>query len=142
MQLRGIRYSLCFMSGVLMMLLIITGCTDSEPSWTTFVGSAVEKSFPVPKEAKRTETATNNTKVDYVHYSMPGLREDDPVPEPYVKAITEWGWKENTKESTGTTLVFTKDKLVVQLTMHKNAFTVLVPKMQEKTIIKGLESNQ
>lgn len=137
---RGIRSSLCFMSGVLIMLLLITGCTDSEPSWTTFVGSAVEKSFPVPKEAKRTETAMNNTKVDYVHYSMTGLREDDPVPEPYLKAITEWGWTENTQESTGTTRVYTKDKLVVQLTLNKDSFTVLVPKMQDKTTIKGLES--
>lgn len=140
MRLKGIMRSLCFMGGFLMTLLIITGCTASEPSWTTFVGSSVEKSFPVPKEAKRTETATNNTKVDYVHYSMTGLHEEDPVPEPYLKAITEWGWTEKTQESTGTTRVYTKDKLVVQLTIHKNAFTVLVPKMQEKTIIQGLES--
>lgn len=140
MRLRGIRSSLCFMGVVLMMIFVIAGCAASEPSWTTFVGSAVEKSFPIPKEAKRTETAMNNSKMDYVHYSLSGLRESNGVPDAFQKAITEWGWTENTEESTGTTLVYKKDKLVVQLTIHDNSFTVLVPKMEEKAIIQGLES--
>ncbi|RCX14867.1 hypothetical protein DFP94_1164 [Fontibacillus phaseoli] len=140
MRQRGIGHSLCFMGVVFMMLFIIVGCAASEPSWTTFVGSAVEKSFPVPKEAKRTETAMNNSKMDYVHYSLSGLRESDSVPEAYQKAITEWGWTEKKEESAGTTRVFNKDKLVVLLTIHDNAFTVLVPKMEEKAVIQGLES--
>ncbi|WP_410772379.1 hypothetical protein [Fontibacillus sp. BL9] len=140
MRPRGIGYSLCFMGVVFMMLFVIVGCAASEPSWTTFVGSAVEKSFPVPKEAKRTETAMNNSKLDYVHYSLSGLRESDSVPEAYQKAITEWGWTEKVEESAGTTRVYNKDKLVVLLTIHDNAFTVLVPKMDEKAVIQGLES--
>lgn len=140
MRQRGIRHSLCFMGGVLLMLFIIAGCGTSEPTWSTFVGSAVEKSFPVPKEAKRTETAMNNSKMDYVHYSLSGLKESNSVPEAYEKAIKEWGWTEQKEESAGTTRVYHKDRLVVQLTIHDNAFTVLVPKMEGKSVIQGLES--
>lgn len=140
MRQRGIGYSLCFMGVVLMMIFVIAGCAASEPSWTTFVGSAVEKSFPIPKEAKKTETAMNNTKMDYIHYSLSGLRESSGVPEAYQKAITEWGWTENMEESKGTTRVYQKDKLVVQLTIHDNAFTVLVPKLDDKAVIQGIES--
>lgn len=122
-----------------MMFFVIVGCAASEPSWTTFMGSAVEKSFPIPKEAKRTETTMNNSKMDYVHYSLKGLRESSSVPEAYQKAITEWGWTEKTEESTGTTRVYSKDKLIVQLTIHDNSFTVLVPKNEDKAIIQGLE---
>ncbi|MEF2968776.1 hypothetical protein V3851_23520 [Paenibacillus sp. M1] len=140
MRQRGIRHSLCFMGVVFMVLTIIAGCADSEPTWTTFVGSAVEKSFPIPKEAERTETAMNNSKMDYVHYSLSGLSESEGVPEAYQKAITEWGWTEKTEESKGTTRVYKKDKLIVQLTIHDNAFTVLVPKIEQKAVIQGLES--
>ncbi|MBA9087593.1 uncharacterized lipoprotein YehR (DUF1307 family) [Fontibacillus solani] len=142
MRQRGIRYSLCFMLGVLMLSVVVTGCTTAESSsWTSFTGSSVEKSFPVPKEAKRTETALNNSKMDYMHYSLNGLHESEGVPEEYEKAITQWGWEEKTEESTGTTRVYKKDKLTVQLTIHDNSFTVLVPKQQSKAIIQGLESS-
>lgn len=139
---RGIRYSLYLMTGLLM-LMIIAGCTSAEssPSWESFTGSSVEKSFPIPKEAKRTETALNNSKLDYVHYSLKGLQESNGVPEEYTNAITLWGWTEETAESTGTTTVYKKDKLTVQLTIHDNSFTVLVPKQKEKAIIQGLESS-
>lgn len=124
-----------------MMLFVIAGCASSEPSWTNFVGAAVEKSFPVPKEASQTETALNNSKLDYVHYSLTGLKESSDVPEAYQKVIAEWGWKEKEEESTGTTRVYEKGKLVVQLTLHDDSFTVLVPKKEEKTVIQGLESS-
>ncbi|WP_307402195.1 hypothetical protein [Paenibacillus anaericanus] len=124
-----------------MMTIIISGCTSSEPSWSTFVGAAVEKSYPVPKEANRTDAVLNNSKMDYVHYSFPGLREDDGVPEPYEKAISEWGWVEKVEENTGTTTVYEKGKLIVQLTIHDDSFTVLVPKTDEKVVIQGIESS-
>ncbi|MNE47018.1 hypothetical protein D3C76_103740 [compost metagenome] len=142
MRQRGIRYSLCYLLGVLMLSVVVVGCTSAESSsWTSFTGASVEKSFPVPKEAKRTETALNNSKLDYVHYSLNGLQESDGVPEEYEDAIIQWGWAEETKESTGTTRVYKKDKITVQLTIHDNSFTVLVPKQQQKAIIQGLESS-
>lgn len=139
---RRVRYPLYLMTGLLM-LILIAGCTptESSSSWESFTGSSVEKSFPIPKEAKRTETALNNSKLDYVHYSLKGLMESDGVPEEYANAITQWGWTEETAESTGTTRVYKKDKLTVQLTIHDNTFTVLVPKQVEKAIIQGLESS-
>ncbi|MNH46737.1 hypothetical protein D3C79_1096480 [compost metagenome] len=76
-----------------------------------------------------------------MHYSLNGLHESEGVPEEYEKAITQWGWEEKTEESTGTTRVYKKDKLTVQLTIHDNSFTVLVPKQQSKAIIQGLESS-
>ncbi|WP_082691249.1 hypothetical protein [Paenibacillus rubinfantis] len=141
MRRRGLRISLCFMWGVLMMMVVIAGCASSEPSWTDFVGSAVEKNFPVPKEANQTETALNNSKMDYVHYKLTGLQESSEIPEAYEKVIAEWGWKEKTEESTGTTRVYEKGKQIVQLTLHDNSFTVLVPKKEEKMVIQGLESS-
>ncbi|MEK4508022.1 hypothetical protein [Paenibacillus sp. FSL K6-2524] len=135
------KSSLYFIGVVLMMTIIISGCTSSEPSWSTFVGAAVEKSYPVPKEANRTDAVLNNSKMDYVHYSFPGLREDDGVPEPYEKAISEWGWVERVEENTGTTTVYEKGKLIVQLTIHDDSFTVLVPKTDEKVVIQGIESS-
>ncbi|MGG6312027.1 hypothetical protein [Paenibacillus macerans] len=141
MRRRGVGYSLCFMWGVLMMIFVIAGCASSEPSWTDYVGASVEKSFPVPKEASQTETALNNSKLDYVHYSLNGLQDDEDVPEAYQKVIEEWGWKEKKEESTGTTRVYEKGKLIVQLTLHDDSFTVLVPKKEEKTVIQGLESS-
>ncbi|MBM6998168.1 hypothetical protein IM700_021080 [Paenibacillus sp. DXFW5] len=141
MRRRGIRISLCFMWGVLMMIVVIAGCASSEPSWTDFVGSTVEKNFPVPKEANQTETALNNSKMDYVHYKLTGLKESNEIPEAYQKVIAEWGWKEKKEESTGTTRVYEKGKQIVQLTLHDDSFTVLVPKKEEKTVIQGLESS-
>ena len=137
------RFSLSFIAVVLMMIAIfISGCTSSSKlSWTTFVGAAVEKNFPVPKEANRTDSVLNNSKMDYVHYSLSGLREDDGVPEPYKKAITEWGWIEKVDENTGTTRVYEKGKLIVQLTIHDDSFTVLVPKNDGKVVIQGMESS-
>lgn len=34
---------------------ILTGCVEEEPSWTSFEGAANEKTFPVPKEASKTD---------------------------------------------------------------------------------------
>lgn len=141
MQRKGIGYSLGFMWVVVMILCIIAGCASSEPSWTNFVGAAVEKSFPVPKEAAQTETALNNSKMDYVHYSIAGIRENDGIPEAYQKVIQEWGWVERKEESTGATHVYEKGKLIVQLTVHDKSFTVLVPKLEEKTVIQGIEGS-
>lgn len=141
MRLRGKGYSLCFMGLVWMILLAITGCASSTPSWTKFEGSAVEKSFPVPKEASITETALNNSRMDYVHYSLSGINESSSVPEEYQQAIHEWGWTEQEDQNSGTTRVYMKDKVIVQLTIHDNSFTVLVPKQEKKTVIQGLESS-
>ncbi|WP_068778591.1 MULTISPECIES: hypothetical protein [unclassified Paenibacillus] len=133
------RYSF-YLLGTILMLFVITGCGSSEPSWTTFVGASVEKSFPVPKEANRVETAPNNSKMDYAHYSLSGLNEDKGVPEAYQKIIKEWGWMEKAEESKGTTTVYEKDKLTVQLTIYNNSFTVLVPKRESRAVVQGLDS--
>jgi len=136
---KRVRYSF-YLLGTILMLFVVTGCGSSEPSWTTFVGASVEKSFPVPKEANRVETAPNNSKMDYAHYSLSGLNEDSGVPEAYQKIIKEWGWTEKAEESKGTTTVYEKDKLTVQLTIYNNSFTVLVPKRESRAVVQGLDS--
>lgn len=139
---KRVRYSF-YVLGMILMILVIAGCGSSNSnfsSWTTFVGASVEKSFPVPKEADRIETAPNNSKMDYVHYSLSGLQEDSGVPPAYRKIIKEWGWKEKVEEGKGTTTVYEKDKLTVQLTIHNNSFTVLVPKKESKAVVQGLDS--
>lgn len=106
--------------------LLLTGCMKSEPSWTSFEGAANDKTFPVPKEANRTDRTSGNSKLDYVRYSMKGLKEDEHVPEAYLNKIKEWGWKEKTEEAEGSSHVFEKQNRVINLTIHKDYFTVTV----------------
>lgn len=141
MQQRTRVHSLCLMLGAILLLMFIMGCNSSEPSWKSFEGSAVEKDFPVPKDATKTEAAINNSKVNYVRYSVKGLTESSRIPEVYQQVIESWGWKEDIEDNTDTMYVFTKNDKVVQLTVHKDTFTVLVPKELSRGIIHGLESD-
>ncbi|MNI54041.1 hypothetical protein D3C73_1089080 [compost metagenome] len=62
------------------------------------------------------------------------------MPEPYLKAIDEWGWEEQkSDENSGNSRVFQKDGLIVHLTVHDGYFIVMIPK-EKKASIKGLKS--
>lgn len=120
--------------------VMFTGCGAKEPKWDTFEGALNEKSFPVPKEASSPDRATTNVAMDYVRYSLSGIKEKEGVPEPYLKAIKAWGWKEQKgDEDAGSSRVFQKDGLIVHLTVHDGYFTVMIPK-EKKASIKGLKS--
>lgn len=120
--------------------LLLTGCVNGDPSWTSYEGAANEKSFPVPKEANRTDRTSGNSKLDYVRYSMKGLKEEDQVPEAYLDKIEEWGWRENTDEVEGTSRVFEKQNRVIHLTIHDDYFTVTVL-TKGKATVKNVETN-
>ncbi|AWB46726.1 hypothetical protein DCC85_00065 [Paenibacillus sp. CAA11] len=121
-------------------LILTAGCNSTtELSWKAFDGAAVEQSFPVPKEASTTETAPNNSKVAYVRYSMPGLKET--LPEEYEDEIKAWGWTEQKEAKKGSTHVYTKNKQIVQLSLQKDSIVITVPKEANKVVIHGLESN-
>ncbi|MEC0373101.1 hypothetical protein P9847_27205 [Paenibacillus chibensis] len=122
-------------------VLLITGCGKTEPSWTNFEGAANEKTFPVPKEANRTDRNAGNTKIDYVRYSMNGLKEEDSIPDAYLQKIKEWGWKENTDESEDASRVFEKQNRIVHLTIHDNYFTVTVL-AKGKATVKSTDSSK
>ncbi|WP_379137135.1 hypothetical protein [Paenibacillus sp. sgz500958] len=125
-------FILCIIVGLL------AGCGTKEPSWQSFEGALNEKSFPVPKEANSPDRTTTNVAMDYVRYSLPGLKEKQGIPEPYLKEIEAWGWSEQDDEK-GTSRVFQKDGLSVHITVHDDYFIVMVPK-EKKASIKGLES--
>ncbi|MWV47602.1 hypothetical protein GRF59_28905 [Paenibacillus sp. HJL G12] len=120
-------------------VVLITGCGKSEPSWTTFEGAANEKTFPVPKEANRTDRNVGTTKIDYVRYSMNGLKEKESIPEVYLQKIKEWGWRENTEDSEEASRVFEKQNRIVHLTIHDNYFTVTV-QTKGKATVKSTDS--
>ncbi len=122
-------------------MLLLAGCGKSQPSWSSFEGAANEKTFPVPKEANRTDRNVGNTKIDYVRYSMSGLKEKDSFPEEYLEKIKEWGWRENTDESEGASKVFEKQNRVVHLTIHDNYFTVTVL-AKGKAAVKSTDSTK
>ncbi|WP_410512935.1 hypothetical protein PaeBR_00065 [Paenibacillus sp. BR2-3] len=126
-------FILCIVMGLL------AGCGTKELSWQSFEGALNEKSFPVPKEANSPDRTTTNVAMDYVRYSLPGLKEKDSIPEPYLKTIKAWGWSEQEKEETGASRVFEKDGLNVHISVHDDYFIVMVPK-EKKASIKGLES--
>lgn len=119
--------------------IMLVGCGTKEPAWDSFEGALNEKGFPVPKEANSPDRTTTNVAMDYVRYSLPGLKEKNGIPKPYLDEIKAWGWQEQQKEESGASGVFQKDALIVHLTMHDDYFIVMVPK-EKKASIKGLES--
>jgi hypothetical protein len=118
---------------------MLAGCGAKEPAWETFDGALNEKSFPVPKEASSPDRTTTNVAMEYVRYSLPGLKEKKGVPEPYLETIKAWGWEEQSQEDSGSSRVFQKDGLIVHLTVHDGYFIVMIPK-EKKASIKGLKS--
>lgn len=124
-------------------VLIGTGCgASTKPSWETFDGAANVKSFPVPKEANKTEQTTGNSDLDYVRYALPGLKGDDSIPEAYLEEIESWGWKQKEVEDNSSSLVFEKGKSIVHLSVHDDFLIITVPTQLKKQAIQGLESNK
>ncbi|WP_340005926.1 hypothetical protein MHH52_00115 [Paenibacillus sp. FSL K6-0276] len=119
--------------------LILASCGTKEPTWDTFEGALNEKSFPVPHEANSPDQTTTNVAMDYVRYSLPGLKEKNGIPDPYLEAIKAWGWDEQEDEDSGSSGVFQKDGLTVHLTVHDDYFVVMIPK-EKKSSIKGLKT--
>jgi hypothetical protein len=122
-------YLLCLLTVIT--AIMVSGCGTASYVWKAYEGSAVEKSFPVPKEANKTEIARTVTKMDYVRYAVPGLKEDGQLPKAYEKEITAWGWTEDKEKETDSSYVFTKNNLVVQVSLQKNSFILYVPKINK-----------
>ncbi|MFC7682225.1 hypothetical protein [Paenibacillus sp. GCM10028914] len=124
-------------------LILVSGCgASSEPTWESFDGAANVKSFPIPKEANKTEQTKGNSDLDYVRYALPGLKESESLPEEYIKEIESWGWKEKKEEQKGSSLVFEKGKSIVHLTVHDDFLIITVPSPLKKQAIQGLESKK
>lgn len=119
--------------------LLMASCGTKAPTWDTFEGALNEKSFPVPHEANSPDQTTTNVAMDYVRYSLPGLKEKDGIPEEYLEAIKAWGWTLLEEEDSDSSGVFQKDGLTVHLTVHDDYFVVMIPK-EKKTMIKGLKT--
>ncbi|ANS76407.1 hypothetical protein AWM70_19015 [Paenibacillus yonginensis] len=131
-------YLFCLLS-VITMILLITGCNSADTAWKVYEGSAVDKSFPVPKEASKAEAALKSSKMEYVRYAVPGLREDSKLPTAYEEEIKAWGWTENKAEQTGSTRVFMKNNQIIQLSLQKNAFILYIPKTND-VAVQGLNN--
>lgn len=121
--------------------VMLAGCGTKEPAWETFNGALNEEDFLVPKEASSPDRTTTNVAMDYVRYSLPGLKEKKGVPEPYLAAIKAWGWEEQEQKAddSGSSRVFQKEGLIVHLTVHDDYFIVMIPK-EKKVTTKGLKN--
>lgn len=121
--------------------VMLAGCGTKELTWDTFNGALNEEDFPVPKEASSPDRTTTNVAMDYVRYSLPGLKEKKGVPEPYLAAIKAWGWEEQEQKAddSGSSRVFQKEGLIVHLTVHDDYFIVMIPK-EKKVTTKGLKN--
>lgn len=138
---RGLQVAGLICAGTI--LLIGSGCgLSTEPTWKSFDGAANVKSFPVPKEANKTEQTTGNIDLDYVRYALPGLKEDESIPEVYLEEIESWGWEQKETDDNGSSLVFEKGKNIVHLTVHDDFLIITVPTQLKKQVIQGLESNK
>ncbi|WP_150275665.1 hypothetical protein [Paenibacillus tepidiphilus] len=118
--------------------MMLVACGTKEPAFDVFEGAGIEKSFPVPKEASAPDGTTTNTAMDYVRYSLPGLKEKDGVPQAYLDEIVAWGWEEQADEDDDSSHVFHKDGINVHLSVHDGYFIVMIPK-EQKTAIRGLK---
>ncbi|MGF7049670.1 hypothetical protein J2T13_004191 [Paenibacillus sp. DS2015] len=123
-----------------MIMMVLTGCNSSEISWDSYEGAANEKTFPVPNVASKTDRPTGNSELNYVRYSLPGLKEKEGIPDVYLQTINEWGWQENEDEQSDASRVFIKDNRVVQITIHDDFFMIMVPKNADKSVIRSLEN--
>ncbi|KOP65760.1 hypothetical protein AMS62_11245 [Bacillus sp. FJAT-18019] len=138
---RGLQVAGLICAGTI--LLVGTGCgASTEPTWKSFDGAANVKSFPVPKEANKTEQTTGNSELDYVRYALPGLKEGDSIPEAYLEEIESWGWEQKETDDDSSSLVFEKGKSIVHLTVHDDFLIITVPSQLRKQVIQGLESNK
>lgn len=123
-------------------VLMGSGCGASEPpSWKSFDGAANVKTFPVPKEANRAEPTKGTRDLDYVRYALPGIKEDERLPQPYLDEIESWGWKEKKDEQNGSSIVFEKGKHIVHVTVHDDFLIITVPTPLKKSI-QGLETKK
>lgn len=124
---------------IFILTVVMTSCGTKAPTWDTFEGALNEKTFPVPHEASSSDQITTNEAMEYVRYSLPGLKEEEGIPEPYLEAIKAWGWIEKKEEQLGSSRVFEKDELIVHLTIHDDYFIVMIPK-EKKALTKGLKT--
>ncbi|KAA9003570.1 hypothetical protein F4V43_12680 [Paenibacillus spiritus] len=120
----------------------LSACGSNQPSWKTYEGAQNEKSFPVPKEANSSDRTTTNAAMDYVRYSLPGLKGEKPIPDPYYKEIEAWGWQEeeqnDQKEQSGSesSYTFMKEGRIIHLTLHNGYFIVMVPKEKKEAVLE------
>ncbi|WP_138496077.1 hypothetical protein [Paenibacillus pinistramenti] len=115
----------------ILLFTLSAGCNTADNSWKVYEGSAVDKTFPVPKAASKAESALKSSKMEYVRYSVPGLKEDSKLPTAYEEEIEAWGWTENKEEQAGSTRVFTRNHQTIQLSLQKNAFILYIPKTND-----------
>lgn len=137
-------------------LICLTGCGGTKMSLTSFEGAASERSFPVPKDAIKTEQPTGNQEMNYERYSLPGLKEDEGIPEAYLDAIKSWGWieeKKNTREvdepseamdysseeDGKSSRIFYKDNKAIQVIVHDDYLIIMLPEANSKAVIQGLD---
>ncbi|CAM3092392.1 hypothetical protein PASE110613_16370 [Paenibacillus sediminis] len=130
----------CFI--LIMLLIFLAGCSQHETSWTSFEGSAIDKGFPVPKEANKTDHTSNNPKMDYVRYSLNGLKEMNGIPDAYLKEIQTWGWTEHESERMGNMRAFQKGTQMIHIAVYDNYFTLMIVKEDENPAVKGISKSK
>ena len=120
--------------------VFLSGCGSAKPSWTSFEAAANEKSFPVPKEANQKDRSTVNLEMNVANYSLPGLKEDDLFPTAYLEAISERGWVEDEEDHQDVVRVFKKDNKIVQVTILDDHLVIMMPKANDKSMVRSLEA--
>lgn len=71
--------------------------------------SDIQKGFPIPTNALKTKSASNNPDLLVERYELEGLKFENSIPEEYITEIIKLGWKENIEEQIGGMRVFTKE---------------------------------
>jgi len=112
---------------VLVVIVLLSGCSNSFSADEGYRMSLINYSFPVPKNAGElkpeacTDEITKSSK--YKLRNIGGENDDGPQPH-YINEIKEWGWTELEDESTEMIRYFGKDDKMVCVVFNKHVIDV------------------
>ncbi|WDH80487.1 hypothetical protein PUW24_20510 [Paenibacillus urinalis] len=91
---------------------------------TLYIESNIQKGFPVPSNALKTESGSYNADLLVERYELEGLKFENSIPEEYVNEIVKQGWKEIKEEQMGGMRVFSKDGEKVNIVTQNGFFQI------------------
>jgi hypothetical protein len=107
------------------LIVLCTACSNFDQK--EFVESDKIQNFPIPKQAKLTNSKVTNTLIEkHAKYKLNNIGGEQglSVPKEYISQIEDWGWKEQEKERIGSKYIFKKNQEIVWLIVKENQFSI------------------
>lgn len=91
----------------------------------SYTESDIQEGFPIPPNALKTKSDSNNPDLLVEKYELRGLKFENSIPAEYVTEIIKQGWKEIEEEQMGGMRVFIKDGEKVNIITQNGFFSIL-----------------